>query len=125
MALKTFLLGSGATLEVGPANFEEGVALMEAVGKAVLGQDQELPLAQVVLFNPEVRKAIYNVFPWVIYNKIKVTPALFNDPSLGERACSDWFEMASKIVEVNQEHFFPRTSSGSLIPEGALSKSRE
>ena len=120
--MKTFTLRSGAVLEVGAAEFEKGVALVEAVAASVIGQNPDLQMDHVVLFNPAVRRAIYEVFPWVVYDKARVTPDLFNDAKLGVRACSDWFEMAARIVEVNREHFFPKTSSGSSVPGEALTK---
>ena len=47
--LKDFTLKSGAKLQVQPAEFEKGVALVEAVGKAILGKEEYLQFDQVRL----------------------------------------------------------------------------
>lgn len=126
MAIQTFTLKSGAVLQIDdkPA-FEKSIVLMETVGRVILGKDPDLQFDMVALFDPSVRAAVYDLFPWTIYDNVKVTPALFNDEKMGEKITGDWFEIAKMIVEVNRRRFFPRTSSGSSIPEGEATKDQK
>lgn len=122
--LKEFKLKSGATLQVQPAEFEKGVALVEAVGKAILGKEENLQFDQVALFDATVRRAIYDVFPWVIYETFPMTLNLFKDSKVGDKLAGDWFEIAGRVIEVNREYFFPRASSESSESEGAAIRSQ-
>ena len=123
--LKDFKLRSGATLQVQPAQFEKGVALVEAVGRAILGKEESLQFDQVALFDETVRKAIYDVFPWVLYETQQMSLELFKDPKIGDRLAGDWFEIAGRIIEVNRGHFFPKASSESSAPEEATTSDRK
>lgn len=120
--LERFILKSGAELQVQPASWEKGVVLMERVYSSILGKDPESQFDQVALLDPKVREAIVDVFPWVIYGGKPMAVAIFGDPAIGDRAVGDWFEMASRIVEVNRKHFFPRASSASSAAGEANTK---
>jgi hypothetical protein len=122
--LREFKLKSGATLQVQPAEFEKGVALVEAVGRAVLGKDEGLQFDQVALFDEGVRRAVYAVFPWVLYETQQMSLDLFKDPKIGDRLAGDWFEIAGRVIEVNREYFFPRASSESSASEEASTEGR-
>ncbi len=45
------------------------------------------------------------------YQDVKVTPALFDDQTMGERARTDLLEMYWKVIEVNCGPFFLKAFS--------------
>lgn len=115
MANFDFVLKSGAKLHISTAPFEAAVAVYESVKKATIGLDENVDV-DVALSNPEVRKALYGVMPWSLYDTIKVSPALFDDPKDGERARSDYLEICSRLIEANVKAFFLNRPSASLTP---------
>ena len=119
MSNHDFILKSGAKLHITTANFEEAVALVEAVKQVTLGVDPSLDIDSVVLSNPIVRKTLYACFPWVLYDIHKLSPQLFDDPRIGEQARGDYFEICSKIVDVNCRPFFLMISSKSITTSPA------
>lgn len=115
MSNHQFTLKSGSQLQITTAPFEDAVSLVEAVRKATVGVDPSLDLT-TVLTSPEVRKALYPCFRLALYDMAVVSAALFDDPKLGERARGDYFEICTRIMEVNTNPFFLRTSSASTVP---------
>lgn len=111
MSNHTFTLKSGAQLQITTAPFEDAVALVETVRRVALGMDPSLELDGVVLANPDVRKALYPCFRLALYEKAIVGVGLFDDIKLGERARGDYFEICSRVIEVNSKPFFLKTSS--------------
>lgn len=108
-----FTLKSGAHLQITIASFELAIALVEAVKKVSKGEDPEHDITGVVIANAEVRKALFVVCDTVLYETVRVTPALFDDPKLGEKARGDYFEICARVIEVNTKPFFLKTSSES------------
>lgn len=125
MSNHTFTLKSLAKLQVTSAPFEDAVALMEAVKRSVNGLDPSLQIDNVVLANPEVRKALYPCFRLALYELVRVGPELFDDPKLGERARGDYFEICSRLIEVNVKPFFLTTSSVFMAVPPPVTKSPE
>ena len=50
---------------------------------------------------------------------------LFNDPKIGEQAFGDYHEIASKIIKVNRDPFFLKTSSVSKASPLPLTENQE
>lgn len=113
MSNHTFTLKSGAELMITTAPFEDAINLVETVKRAVIGLDASLQVDSVVMGSPEVRKALYPCFRLALYDKAIVSPSLFDDPKLGERARGDYFEICSRLIEVTCKPFFLMTSSAS------------
>ena len=109
MSNHEFTLKSGAKLRISTAAFEPAVNLVEAVKKASRGLSPELEIGDVVLFDPEVRKALFGVFPWVHYNNEAVTVGLLDDASKGETVRGDYLELCARVIEVNTKPFFLKT----------------
>ncbi len=113
---KEFTLQSGSKLKVQVAPFEQAVALMEAVQNATAKANPDLDIGRIAFMSADVRKALYGVFDTVLYNDIRVSPALFDDPKFGPKARADYYEITAHVIEVNTESFFPRASSESITP---------
>lgn len=125
MANFDFILKSGAKLHVTTAPFEPAVSLVEVVKKAAAGMSSDLDVGNVALSSPEVRKALYEVFPWATYEGFKLYPGLFNEPKIGDQARGDYFEICARLIEVNTRPFFLKTSSKSTDSPEALLESRK
>jgi hypothetical protein len=111
MSNHDFTLKSGAKLHITSAPFEDAIALVEVLKKSVAGLDPSLQIDSGVFASPEVRKALYPCFRLALYDTSIVAPSLFDDPKLGERARGDYFEICSRLIEVNCNPFFLKTSS--------------
>lgn len=111
-----FTLKSGTKLSVTQAGFEASVALVETIKRVSFGYDPAVSIDDIVLANPEVRKALYPCFDTVMYGPLRVTPALFDDPKVGVQARGDYFEICSRVIEVNTKDFFLKTSTSSMEP---------
>lgn len=121
MANHDFILKSGAKLHITTAPFENAVNLVEVVKRVSAGMDKSLDIADAALASPDVRKAIYEVFPWATYDSLKLYPGLFDEPKIGERARGDYFEICSRLIEVNARPFFLTISSGSTdLPKAPI-----
>jgi hypothetical protein len=116
VAIKTFKLKSGATLEIGDIGFEAGVALMEVVGRSIRGAHPDEEVTSIALFDADVRKAVYGCFPWIIYNKVRVDVPFLDSKNFDSR---DWYELAGHVIEVAKDRFFYKAPSKSSALEGA------
>lgn len=123
MSNHEFILRSGAVLKITTAPFEIGIALAEAVKDASRGSDPNADIADTVVFNANVRRALYPVFDTVLYENVRVGTALFDDPKYAERVKGDYIEICSRTIEVNVKPFFLRTSSPSIPPPETTSGS--
>lgn len=117
MSNHDFTLKSGAILHISMAPFEASIALNEAVMEACKGLSREVEVNEVIRSSSTVRKALYQVFPWTTYNNVKIYPGLFDEPEIGEKARADYYEICSRIVEINARPFFLTISSGSITPD--------
>jgi hypothetical protein len=113
MKTGSFTLRSGAKLTVTGAPFEAAIALVEAVKRVTVGRDPNEDVGDMIVMNPDVRSALFGVFDTVLYDTVRVTAALFDDPKLGEKARGDYFEICERVIEVNCRPFFLKTSSAS------------
>lgn len=120
-----FTLRSGAKLHIDTAPFAQAVNLLEVVRKVASGMDKSLDVGDAALMSPEVRLAIYEVFPWATYDNLKLYPRIFDEVELGEKVRGDYFEICSKLIEVNVQPFFLRISSKSTDSKAELTKSQE
>lgn len=126
MAIQQFTLKSGVVLQVDdqPA-FDKSIGLVEVVMGAIMGKDPEMQFDHVALFNPVVRAAVFEIFPWCIYDNQRLTADMFNDPKSTSQVCKDWLEIALKIIEVNKKRFFTQTSSGLKAPGEGSTKDQK
>jgi hypothetical protein len=104
-----YVLKSGAKLTVSRSSFEVGIELKE---RFVAAKNE----GRHLLGDPEIRRMFFVCAQAAIYCGAKVTPALFDDPKLGDQARSDYDEIFNDVLEVNLAHFFHLTSSSSSIP---------
>lgn len=125
MSNHSFTLKSGVVLQVTTAPFEDAVALVEAIKKLTFGLDPSLEITDVVIFDPQVRKALYAVFPLALYGPTRVSPGLFDDPKEGDRARGDYFEICSHLITVNSKPFFLNPPSASTTSDPPATKSPE
>lgn len=120
-----FILKSGAKLHVTTAPFEQAVALVEVVQRVSVGMDKQLDVGMAALRSPEVRKAVYDVFSLATYDNIKLYPGIFDEPKIGDKARGDYFEICSRLIEVNARPFFLTISSLSTDSQEEIIKSPE
>lgn len=125
MANHDFILKSGAKLHVTTAPFEQSVSLVEVVKKAAVGLSKDMDIGNLALSSPEVRKALYEVFPWATYDSFKLYPGLFDEPKIGDKARGDYFEICARLIEVNARPFFLTISSTSTDSPEALLESQK
>jgi hypothetical protein len=125
MSNHDFKLKSGENLHVSTAPFEDAVCLVEAVKSVTLGMDPSSEIDDAILANPNVRKALYPCFALAMWGIHKVSPQLFNDQKVGEKARGDYFEICSKIIEVNMKPFFLTLSSKSTTTQNEPTGSRQ
>ncbi len=118
-----FTLKSGAKLHVSTAPFEAAVGLVETIKRVSFGIDPSVSVDDLVLAHPDVRKALYPCFESAVYETMRVTPELFDDPKLGKRARGDYFEICSRVIEVNTKDFFLKTSTTSTEPSSPPTES--
>ena len=143
---KEFNLKSGAVLIITAAPFGEADELKDALlaemkdlqvvdafqkldlGKMVAGgaQAKDLPAGIFPIMwkavlgaatDPAVKRALMKCAQRASYDGIKVNAALFDDPDKGTQAREDYYEICTRIVEVNVAPFFKRLFSASREPE--------
>lgn len=117
MSNHSFTLKSGAKLSITTAPFEVAINLVEAVKKATFGLPSSIEIPDVVLSNPEVRLALYAAWDTCLYDTARVSKQLFDDPKLGDKARADYFEICSRVIEVNSKPFFLNLRSESTVTE--------
>jgi len=121
-------LKSGVKLVVSPAPFQDANTLRKALFKTIsdlgsLDFSSEAVL-QKALSDEDVERAFFRCGEKAIYDGIKVSPSLFDDPRSGEKARSDYFELFAKILEVNINPFFQVASSASSAPRAIADAQR-
>ena len=136
--MASFVLKSGATLNVTAAEFLKAEAFKNACAVALGGVDlkplmgldtkdlfsdplKASGLIQALLsasVHPQISPAFFECAFSAVYENVRVTPSLFDDPKLGERAREDYYEILWHVIEVNVLPFFKRAFS-SLKPSDA------
>lgn len=122
MADQDFDLPSGAKLHVSVAPFQDAKGLTKALLKATGGikladnpMEMDVSIIKDMLVSAatsdEVEASLFRCMERATYDKLKITPELFDDPAIGEKARRDYFSICSKIVEVNCLPFFDQTLS--------------
>lgn len=115
-----FVLGSGNKLVVSMSPFSDGNELRKSVSRCMTRCNiKEIAKDESVLqlmSDDDVEKWIFVCAKASTYNGIKVNRDLFDDPKLSVQARGDFFEIVSKIMEVNLNPFFHQASSASSIP---------
>lgn len=112
-----FTLESGRVLTVSMASFEDGNALRKAIYRC--REEHHIPdfssedSIQILLCDDKVEEAIFACAKAAIYAGAKVNRNLFDEPVLKEDARADYFQIVSKIMEVNLKPFFRKVSSAS------------
>ncbi len=134
MSNTDYTLTSGAVLHVTTAPFGEAKALMKALAKCAKG----LPLKDDILksdisalkdyvveaiASDEVESALFACARRATYQNVKVTPELFDDAALGDKAREDYFEICAKIIEANGGPFFVKAFSMLKARMGAVASS--
>jgi hypothetical protein len=117
-----FVLPSGSKMTVSESSYEDANALLKALLKAAKG----IPLAKDPMSmdvtvlkdalieaatSSEVDAAIFKCAERAVYENVKVTKALFDDPKLKEAARADYFLIQWHVIEVNCGPFFGKTFS--------------
>lgn len=117
-----FILPTGSKLTVSEASFPAADALLKALMRCAKG----IPLGTDILkmdvtvlkdaliqaaTSPEVDQAFFKCAERAVYENMKVTPALFDDPKLKDNARADYFLIQWYVIEVNCGPFFGKTFS--------------
>lgn len=117
-----FTLPTGSKLTVSEAAYVDANTLLKALLKSAKG----IPLAADVLkmdvtvlkdaiieasTSPEVDQAIFKCAERSMYENVKVTRDLFDDPKLKDKARADYFLILWHVIEVNCGPFFGTTFS--------------
>lgn len=120
-----FKLESGATLEVTMGSFQEANALKNALLTAVKGtkglddavvqaasggiQNADVgPILDAILgtaTSETVERCLFKCFERCLYDKVKITPDLFDDPKMGLSLRQDYYSIAIKVIQVNCSPF--------------------
>lgn len=117
-----FVLISGAKLHVTTSPFPDANALRKALLRTArgfpLGSDpmkMDLSVLKDVFIeaaaSDEVERALFKCMERASYENVKITPSLFDDATLGEKARTDLLEIYWKIIEVNCGPFFLKAFS--------------
>lgn len=117
-----FTLPSQAKLHVTVVPFKDAMALTKSLMKAASGiqlarnpLDMDVTVLKDAMIaaatSEEVETAVFRCLERCTYEGIRVTPDLFNDKDLGEKARADYFSICGKVVEVNCAPFFDQTLS--------------
>lgn len=125
MQQEDIILKSGAKLHLSSAPWEKVVALWSAVKLVTIGQKENPEVGHLILASPTVQQAVRDVFPWSVYDNLKVYPGLFDEKDIGEKARGDYLEICEKLIEFNLRPFFLMTSSGSTGSREVHTKSPE
>ncbi len=117
-----FTLPSGATMIVSESAYADAIGLLKALMKTMKG----VPLAADVMSldvsvlkdalieagtSPEVDTALFKCAERAVYENVKVTHGLFDDPKLKDQARGDYFLILWHVIEVNCGPFFGKTFS--------------
>lgn len=129
-------LPSGAKLKITVAPFGDAHALLKAILKAVkglnlspesLGVDMSLEglrtappsfLSQIIekvlsiATSDEVEQALFKCCERSVYQGVRVTREIFDDPKIGTQAREDYYQIAFKVIEANCKPFFKGAFSG-------------
>jgi hypothetical protein len=127
-----FILRSGAKLTVTESSFEDAIelndAIIQSLGEIKLSDDMlnvdidpENPLASFsgaanlfsllankiksIAASPLVRSCIFKCGERAAYEGVRVNKDLFDDPRLMARSRKDYYDILTKIVEVNCRPF--------------------
>jgi hypothetical protein len=117
-----FSLPSGSKMVVSEAAYVDAIALFKALMKSVKGVplSGDIELLNVTVLkdalieaatSPEVDAALFKCADRAVYENVKVTPALFDDPKLKDVARGDYFLILWHVIEVNCGPFFGKTFS--------------
>ena len=117
-----FTLPTGSKLTVSESSYEDADALLKALLKCAKG----IPLAKDPMSmdvsvlkdafieaatSPEVDQAIFKCAERAMYENVKVTKAIFDDPKIKDKARADRFLIQWHVIEVNCGPFFGKTFS--------------
>ncbi len=122
MSDKDFILTSGAKLHVSTASFDNANSLIKALARCAKGlqlKDDILKTDLAVMkdylveavSSEDVERALFACMKKASYENVSVDKSLFDDPKLGDQARQDYFEICSKIIEVNSGPFFVKIFS--------------
>jgi hypothetical protein len=113
---------SGAKLVIGRAEFPYSLGLLTELLKTTEGMpsatdflSMEMSNARDILVRAvtsvEAQKLLFKCLEQCTYQSVKITPALFDDPGLGDQAREDYFQIAAEVVKVNCGPFVKRIAS--------------
>ncbi len=117
-----FTLPSGSKMVVSEASYVDANALLKALLKTAKGvqlaknplETDVTMLKEIVLeaaTSDDVDRMIFKCAERAVYENVKVTRELFDDPKLKEKARGDYFLILWHVIEVNCGPFFGKTFS--------------
>ena len=122
MSGKEVTLSSGARVVITVAPFVDAHSLFKSLLKSAVGvkvsenfleQDitnlKDAIIAAAV--SPDVEVALFKCFDRVLYNGIRFTRDIFDDPKEGEKAREDFYPVAIEVIRENCLPFFRQTFS--------------
>lgn len=133
--MEEIILPSGAKLQITVAPFADSHALLKAILRSVRGaqfstgiMDTDMSmegiknspeaLSQIIdkvlsiATSDEVDAALRKCFERVIYQGVKLTISIFDDPNFSEDIRVDYYTICMKVIEANCKPFFKETFSG-------------
>lgn len=120
-----FTLRSGAILHLSTAPWEEIVNLWQAVRLITLGETDGAAADAKLMASKDVAAATKQLYPWALYNNVKMYPGLFDEEKIGEQARIDYLEIHGKIIEFQMRPFFLMRSSKSTDTNPQAIENRE
>jgi hypothetical protein len=125
--MQGFILNTGAKLEVTESSFADAYALEKALlsaikdtnlagmqfNKSIFDMDVDVLLKAVLTMatSDHVERCLFKCFERATYDKVRITPELFDDPKIGSQIREDFYEIALKVAEVNCRPFFKKLPS--------------
>ncbi len=117
-----FTLPSGSKLVVSESAYQDANTLLKALLRTAKGvqlahnplETDVTALKDVVLeaaTSPEVDAALFKCAERAMYENVRVTKDLFDDPKLKDLARGDYFLILWHVIEVNCGPFFGKTFS--------------
>ncbi len=117
-----FTLPSGSKMTVSEAAYVDARSLLNALLKCIEGvplatdpTKMDVTVLKDALIkgmtNQDVDEAVFKCAERAVYENVKVSRALFDDPKLKDAARADLFVILWHIVEVNCGPFFGKTFS--------------
>jgi hypothetical protein len=128
MQSRSFILKSGAQLQVTEGSAKLVFPLSHLLRRIRMGLPETASAEQItagILASDEVLALLWPLWDTCLYEHVRVTPELFDDPKWGKQARGDFDELKSLVIEANTSDFFLKNSSRSTTVLPPTSESQK